>query len=73
MIKEPETVIQDLLECQTLLQKQLDVKDAIIETRDQQIKVLKEDIKQLVDANKRMEKICVKQQALLDEFSKMME
>lgn len=58
---------------QTLLQRQLDTKDAIIDVKDQQIKVLREDIKQLVNANKRMEKICVKQQNLLDEFSEMME
>ena len=71
MIKEPEIAIRGLLECQMTLQKQLDAKDAIIRTKDQQIKVLKEDIRQLVAANERMEKICVKQQDLLDEFSKI--
>jgi len=87
MIKKTEVVIKDLLECQMMLQKQLDGKDVMIDSKNQQIEILKEEIdflesnnkklsegiRQLAKENEHMEKICMKQQALLDEFSKMME
>lgn len=87
MVKNAGDVIKDLLECQMMMQKQLDAKDIIIDSRNQQIGILKEaavflesqnrklseGIRQLVEENRQLEEICLKQQILLDEFSKMME
>lgn len=87
MIKKTEVIIKDLPECQMMLQKQLDAKDVMIDSKNQQIELLKEEtafledhnkklsegMKQLAKENVHLEEICVKQQVLLDEFAKMME
>lgn len=87
MIDKAEVIIKDLRECQMMLQKQLDAQDVIIDSKNQQIEILKEEIdflessnkklsegiKQLAKENEHMEEICIKQQVLLDEFSKIME
>lgn len=87
MIKKAEAVIKDLLECQMMLQKQLDANEVIIDSKNQQIEILKEEaaflkghnkklsegMKQLAKENEHLEEVCIKQQVLLDEFARMME
>lgn len=86
MVKRTEVVLKDLLECQMMLQKQLDAQEVMIDSKNQQIEILKEattfledhnrklseGIKQLAKENERLEEICIKQQDLLDEYAKMM-
>lgn len=86
MIKKTEVVMKDLLERQTMLQKQADAQTVMIDSQNQQIKILEETIdflessneklsegiKQLVKENEKLDELCSKQQILLDEFSKIL-
>lgn len=86
-MKRNEMVIKDLLERQIWFQKQLDSQIDIIDSQKQQIRILEEKIdileisnkklsegiKQLIKENEKMDELCIKQQMLLDEFSKMLE
>lgn len=85
MMKKTGDIIRDLQERQVQLQKQIDAQDAIIQTKAQKIQLLEEEvillnnhnkelsegINKLLKGNEELEQICVSQQALLDEFSKM--
>lgn len=87
MIKNAEVVIKDLLERQLWLQKQSDAQVSIIDSQKQQIRILEEKIdilessnkklsegiRELVNENEKMDGLCIRQQALLDEFSEMLE
>lgn len=87
MIKQSEVVIKNLLERQGLLQKQLDAQVTIIDSQKHQIRILgekidilescnkklSEGIEQLVKDNEKMDNLCIQQQTLLEEFSKMLE
>ncbi len=87
MIKKTEVVRKDLLECQILLQKQVDTQTVMIDSQNQQIRILKETIaflessneklsegiRQLVKENEKLDGICMEQQTLLDKFSEMLE
>ena len=87
MIKKTDDIIRDMQEHQMLLQKQIDFQNVMLETKSQKIQLLEEEvvllneenkklsegINQLLKGNEELEEICVSQQALLEEFSKMME